>query len=487
MPRPFFHAGSVPACAAVFLLMGAAPARAGRSGAPPEALASADRRSPVVQVVERVSPAVVNISTEQKIENPFHRGGMDSFFWNLFEGGGPGASAQEQGSEYVANSLGSGVVIDPRGYILTNEHVLWKASRVHAVLADRRKFDAEIIGVDPRSDLAVLKIEADGNLPAATLGTSSDLLIGETVIAIGNPYGLSNTVTTGVVSALKRSIKAGDRVYSDFIQTDASINPGNSGGALLTIEGELIGINTAILGEGQGIGFAIPVDRARKVFDDLVRYGEVRVAWLGLDVRDLNDRSYAALLTPGADQAAKGAVSVPAPGVQVRRIYAGSPAEAAGLAAGDLVTQVGQEAISSRTDFETAVSKYKSGDRVTLTYLKGTSERHAVLGTTDFPPALAEDYLADQVGIDVSDIPLALSQQYPGLPREGVIVTRVRVRSQAYYHGLEEGDILRAIDSRLVKDMQSLKKAIPYIVGRDAVLLRVVRGRYQYPVTIELR
>jgi serine protease Do len=476
------------AAGAALLLTGAASwglAAAAASGAPPEALASSERRSPIVRVVERVSAGVVNISTEQKVENPFYSSALDRFFSNFWEGT-PLAPGQAPGGQYVPNSLGSGVIIDPRGYILTNEHVVWRASRASVTLSDKRRFDAEVVGVDPRSDLAVLKIEASEPLPAVTPGSSSDLLIGETVIAIGNPYGLSNTVTTGVLSAVKRSVKAGDRVYSDFIQTDASINPGNSGGALLNIEGALIGINTAILGEGQGIGFAIPMDRARRVFEDLVRYGEVRVAWLGLEVKDLDDREYAAMSGAEGVPDAGGAVSVPAPGVQVRRVYPASPAEKAGLSAGDLITRLGDDSIASRTDFETALLRFKSGDRVPMAWRKGTARRDAVLAATDFPPDLAEDYLADQIGIEVSDIGAELRQKYRGLPLDGVIVTRVRNRSRAYFRGLEQGDILRGIYDQPVKDVLSLKRAVPRMVGRAAVLLKVMRGRYQYNVTVDM-
>ena len=442
------------------------------------------RRSPVVQVVEQVSPSVVNISTEQQVENPFQPSALDRFFSNLRDGIAPGTGDEQK--QLTETSLGSGVVVDPRGYILTNEHVIWRATRVSVTLADRRKFDAEVIGVDPRSDLAVLKIEATDPLPAANLGHSGDLMIGETVIAIGNPYGLSNTVTIGVVSSLKRSVKAGDRVYSDFVQTDASINPGNSGGALLNIEGALIGVNTAILGEGQGIGFAIPVDRARKVFEDLIRYGEVRVAWLGVDVRDLDDGDYAAITAEEGVPAAGGAVSIAAPGVLVRRVYAGGPAEKAGLSAGDLVMKLGEEAVRSRTDFETALSRYKTGDQVELTWRKANGQRHAALAAGEFPPDLAVDYFTDQIGIEVSEIPDEVRKRYAGTALDGVIVTKVHNRSRAYFSGLESGDIVRGLHGLQIKDLGSLKLAVPRMVGRSAVLLKVLRGRFQYNVTIEM-
>ncbi len=187
-------------------------------------------------------------------------------------------------------SLGSGVIIDgEKGLILTNAHVIQKAGTIKVVLQDEREFEARIVGADPDSDLAVLKIDSKDRLPAIKMGNSDDLMIGETVIAIGNPFGFSHTVTTGVISAINRSIRAQDRVYHDFIQIDASINPGNSGGPLLNINGDLIGINTAIYAKAQGIGFAIPIGKARKIISDLIQYGEVIHAWIGITVQNMDE------------------------------------------------------------------------------------------------------------------------------------------------------------------------------------------------------
>src|SRR5262249_44289017 len=221
------------------------------------------RRSRVVDAVERAGPAVVNISTEQVVVqrgSPF--GGdplFDQFFRDFFD---------SRPRRSTRTSLGSGIIVQSDGTILTNEHVILRGGRIHVTLADGREFDAKLVGRDPDSDLAVLRINA-GSLPHIALGHSDDLMIGETVIAIGNPFGLSHTVTTGGVRATKRSLQSGGRTFTDFIQTDASINPGNSGGPLLNILGELVGINTAIYGGAQGIGFAIPVDRARRAIDTL--------------------------------------------------------------------------------------------------------------------------------------------------------------------------------------------------------------------------
>jgi serine protease Do len=212
----------------------------------------------------------------------------------------------------------------------------------------------------------------------------------------------------------------------------------------------------------------------------------VRTAWIGLEVRDLTDRGYAALLGREGTQDTGGAVSVAAPGVQARRVYPGSPAEKSGLEAGDLITKIGSEPITSRTDFETVMSRFKSGDSIPLTWRKAGSERKADVPAADFPTDLSEDWLADQIGLELADISPDLRRQWGGLPPDGVVVTRVRNRSHAYFSGFEEGDILRGIYDLPVRDMSGLKKAVPRIVGRDAVLLKVVRGRYQYLVTIDL-
>ena len=241
----------------------------------------------MVEAVEKHSPAVVNLSTEiyeNRPVSPFQRQGPDPFFdefFNRFFGPAPER-------RYRRRSLGSGVLVDRKGHVLTNHHVVLRASEIHVTLVSGKEFSASLVGSDPASDLAVLKIELTEDIEPIPMGQSSDLMIGETVIAIGNPFGLSHTVTTGVVSALNRSLQAEDQLYKDFIQLDASINPGNSGGPLLNIHGELIGINTAIHREGQGIGFAIPVDRVRRIMDDLVLYGEVQPVWFGMEVQNLN-------------------------------------------------------------------------------------------------------------------------------------------------------------------------------------------------------
>ncbi|HPQ41721.1 MAG TPA: trypsin-like peptidase domain-containing protein, partial [bacterium] len=282
-----------------------------------------ERETPVVRAVRKVEAAVVNISTEKVVSvrdfNPF---GND---W-IFEYFNPYRRPQRN---VTRQSLGSGVIIDPEGIILTNEHVILPASKINVTLADGREFEAELVGAARRFDLALLKIETGESLPYLSPATSSDLMIGETVIAIGNPFGLSSTVTTGVLSAKNRTITFQDEetrrthTYYDFLQTDASINPGNSGGPLLNILGELVGINTAIYARAEGIGFAIPIDKAKRIIDDLLELGEVPRIWLGLQVQDLNDVLMRHL---GIDRSE---------GVLVSEVRKDSPARIAGLMPGD--------------------------------------------------------------------------------------------------------------------------------------------------------
>ena len=279
---------------------------------------------------------MVNITTERVVagQSPFQRFGNDPFFDRFFE------DFFEPRVPHTIQSLGSGVLIDAERHILTNEHVVGRASRIRVTLADGREFDATLIGADPNNDIAVLRAETQEKLPWIPLGTSRDLMVGEPLIAIGNPFGLASTVTTGVVSALDRSIRSESRVFHGFIQTDASINPGNSGGALLDAEGRLIGINTAVYNGGQGIGFAIPVDIASRVVNELIAHGEVTPVWLGIEFQDLTPDLGQALALPDGT---RGAVA--------SRVREGSPAARAGVQRGDVVTQLERRPVRSGRDF----------------------------------------------------------------------------------------------------------------------------------------
>src|SRR5437016_3399070 len=291
-------------------------------------------------------------------------------------------------------------------------------------------------------------------------GTSADLMIGETVIAIGNPFGLSHTVTTGVVSAVGRSLRDEERTYTDFIQTDASINPGNSGGPLLDIKGELIGINTAIYGKAQGIGFAIPVDRARRVMKDLVSYGEVRHAWIGLVVQDL---------TPELAQH----FGVRR-GVVVAQVDPKSPAEAAGVARGDAIIKVDRRDVASREEFEQRIDDHTEGDRITLTLRRDGRDEEVGLAAATFPPARADELAWQLLGVAAAGA------------EDGLFVSRVRSGSPAARIGVQRGDRLLGLGGTPLRSIAELRRKMIDLRGARSVLLSVGRGPYQYNVNVPL-
>jgi len=430
-----------------------------------------DRQTPVVRAVQKVSPAVVNISAETQVRtrsNPFGSFGanpfLDNFFKDFFEGG-------IERSQKRA-SLGSGVIIDgARGFILTNAHVITHTGTIRAVLNDEREFEAQIVGADPDSDLAVLRIAADKPLPAVQMGDSADLLIGETVIAIGNPFGFSHTVTTGVISAINRSVRTEERVFQNFIQIDASINPGNSGGPLLNINGELIGINTAIYAKAQGIGFAIPIDRAKKIVDDLIRHGEVVPAWIGVTVQDIDERMAQYLRIPSGR------------GVLVKDVD--GPARQAGIVNGDILTAINQQAIASGDQYAAALRGVKAGDRVTVALWRNGKELQVPVETTVFPEELAAEQAFRLMGVRVEDISPALRAKYRVQARDGVVVTSLRNGSDLARIGARPGDVIRRVDEFVVKNLADFKKAVVKYHQKASVVILLQREDQGYYITIK--
>jgi serine protease Do len=406
------------------------------------------RRSPVVQVVEKVSPAVVYVGTVQMVETRFRSRGFDDFFF------GP------QEERRAVEGLGSGVIIDPSGIIVTNDHVIRGASQIHIVLADGRQLDAEVIGSDADADLAVLKVSTKAPLPAAKLGTSSDLMIGESVVAIGSPLGLKKTVTVGVVSALGRTIRNEDRVFNDFIQTDASINPGNSGGPLLNIDGEVIGINSAIIASAQNIGFAIPVDKVRRIVTELTQFGKVRPAWVGLDVQPLTlelsnklgwDRTYGALITT---------------------VDEGSPAQQAGVQRGDIVMQVGSTQVEDADDLRSRLRGVTARSQVAMKLYRAGQEVSIELSPVEFPQKLVDSTVWDRLGLRLK--PAA----------GGMSIIAVRPGAAANRIGLEPGDLVLRVNQQPVPNAEAFKEAIIQARGKPSVLLLVKRGARGYYLTL---
>jgi serine protease Do len=418
------------------------------------------RRTAAVRAVEAAGPAVVNITTEQVVQqqNPFGQLSGDPFFDRFFQ------DFFEPRMPRTLENLGSGVLIDAARHVLTNEHVVARATRIKVAFADGREFDATLLGADPNNDIAVLSIEGDATLPWIAPGTSSDLMVGEPVIAIGNPFGLSHTVTTGVISALDRSIRTEGRVYHGFLQTDASINPGNSGGPLLNAEGKLIGINTAVYNGAQGIGFAIPIDVARRIYSELIEHGEVSPVWLGLEFQDLTPELRTALSLPAN-------VS----GALVNRIREGSPAARAGVAQGDILLRVDGATIESARDFWERLASVTNGQELALTLLRGGRERVIRARAEEIPKAMVDGLVEQLTG-------MRLARGAHGVYE----VAAVRAGSGADRIGVKPGDLLLAINGRALADEASLRRAAIALRGESRALIVVQRGGGRYHVALPL-
>ena len=436
--------------ALLLLLFALAPAHA----ALPQAV-DGEPLPTLAPMIERVTPAVVKISTRGRavVENPFFN---DPFFRRFF-------NVPEQQRERQTQGLGSGVIVDAdNGYIVTNHHVIERADEITVTLRDGREVPAELVGADADADVALLRIEADG-LSQVVMADSEDLQVGDFVVAIGNPFGLSQTVTSGIVSALGRS-GLGIESYEDFIQTDASINPGNSGGALVNLRGELVGINTAILGPSGniGIGFAIPVNMVRGIMDQLVEYGEVRRGRLGVAVQDLTPD-----LAKAFDiEATRGAV--------IAQVEPGSPADQAGLKPGDVVVSVNGREIRRSTEMRNAVGLLRIGSEVKMRIIREGRERSLVaeVAEPEVSKADAGRFSVHLEGATLADIKEG-SPLYGKI--EGVLVADIEHGSQAHLSGLRPGDVILSANRKPVKAISDLGKAIKD--REKPLLLNIQRGR----------
>ena len=432
------------------------------------------RESAVVIAVKKVSPVVVNISSEYEVRkraNPFSGLGMDPSFENFFNDFfDPGFERR-----YKRTSLGSGVIIDgKRGFILTNKHVISKSKTITAALKDGREFTAQIVGADSDSDLAVLRISSPTPLPDITMGDSTNLMIGETVIAIGNPFGFSNTVTTGVISATNRSVRTDDMVYHDFIQTDASINPGNSGGPLLNINGELVGINTAIYAKAQGIGFAIPINTAKRIVSDLIRYGEVIPAWIGITIQDI-DEDLARYLKASAIN-----------GVLVKKAETVGPARKAGIREGDIILSINTSDIASEADFHRAMTALSAGEKIDITVWREGKTKTVSVKTSTFPKELALDLAYDLLGVSVENLSTKNRHIYKALAKQGVLISDVNRQSFLAHIGARPGDVIRQIDDIPIKNIKDFEQAIIKYRQKNSLVLVLQRGDQLYNITVKL-
>ena len=438
----------------------------------------APSRVTMAPAAKAAMPAVVKISATKVVKAPsgFSEQQFDPFR-QFFGGGDEGSGGNPGFRQQVPRShreggLGSGVVISPDGYILTNNHVVDSATDVLVTLPDRREFKAKVIGTDPKTDIAVLKIEAS-NLPVITVGNSAKMQIGDAVLAIGNPYGVGQTVTMGIVSATGRT-GLGIEDYEDFIQTDASINPGNSGGALVNDRGELIGINTAILAPGsggnQGIGFAVPVNLARNVMDQIVTHGSVERAYLGVTIQEVTPAIAKAIGLNGPE------------GALVSDVSPNSPAQKAGLQSGDVILSMNGTPVAESNQLRMNVSMMNPGQTVHLKVFRNgqTSEITAQVGELPgkkVERASRETGPSEQAleGVSVEDLDARTARQ-AGLPAntKGVVVTEVDPSSAAASAGLREGDVIQEVNHHAVTSLDDLSSALHRSNGGS--LLLVNRG-----------
>ncbi|HNX77378.1 MAG TPA: trypsin-like peptidase domain-containing protein [Candidatus Rifleibacterium sp.] len=428
---------------------------AGKSEAAPAELFGT---SLIADIAERVSPAVVAIESLQYVRARRRTGSgdpfFDQFFGHLFDDDFSGHN-----NVIPKRGNGSGVIISPEGHLLTNEHVIADADEILVNLGNGKTLKASIIGKDTLTDLAVLKIDSDTALPHIPIGDSSNMRVGEWVIAIGNPFGLGITVTSGVVSAINRDLSVDrSRSYKDLIQTDASINPGNSGGALINSRGELVGVNTAIIPYGQGIGFAIPVNRAKRIIGDLMAYGRVKKAFLGVSVQKI---------TP---ELAK-YFEIPLEGVLVTDVAKNSTAEKAQLVPGDVIIEIEGRKIRNTDDFQEGIDEHRVGDKAKIKIYRKGKEGIAEVEFNENPAG------KNPLGVTVSSINGDLVRRFHLYVEEGCVVTSVIDGSPAARAGLQPGDVIQQVDRKVTLNEEAFEQAITVLVSEGRSLLRVVRGQ----------
>ncbi len=419
-------------------------------------LSVGDKELPsLAPMLETVIPAVVNIATEGRIQlqqNPLF---ADPFFRHFF-------NMPDQPIERKTQSLGSGVIVDAkRGLVLTNNHVIANAVQITVTLHDGRHLDAEVVGTDPEADVAVIKIPAE-KLTALPTADSDQLRVGDFVVAIGNPFGLGQTVTSGIVSALSRS-GLGIEGYEDFIQTDASINPGNSGGALVNLNGKLIGINTAIFsrtGGNIGIGFAIPINMALSIMEQILETGEVQRGFLGVYAQDLNPELAEAFGLPKQS------------GAVINKVLENSPAEKAGLKTGDIVIKIDGKPVRNSSDVKNQIGLRRVGEKIVFDILRN-GDKHKIEVEIVSKDAMGTPTAVNQKleGMTVGDI----APDHPLYGKtEGVVIVSVQRGTPAWRSGLRAGDVITTINKAQIKSMQDFLAAVDNKEG--SLVLRVLRG-----------
>ena len=439
----------------------------------PVSTGSAISETPMVPVnfsdlAEKVRPGVVNIQVVKKVKNigfrnfpgnPF--GGQNPFgdFFGPFSQGNPPGGFEQKG-------LGSGFIMSREGYILTNNHVVEEADQIKVKLSNGKEYEGKVVGRDPKTDLALVKIEGISDLQPLKLGNSEDLKVGSWVVAVGSPFGLEQTVTAGIVSAKGRVIGSGP--YDNFIQTDASINPGNSGGPLVNLKGEVVGINTAIIAEGQGIGFAIPINMAQEVASQLQNQGHVTRGWLGVNIQEV---------TP---ELAKSFGLKDNKGALVSQVVPNSPAEKAGIEQGDVILQFDGKEVSDSKELPRIVASTPVGKSVMVKIARDgkVTDRQVKLGEMEEKAEVAKaPSTHKRLGIAVQNLTPEIAKGL-GLKKEtGVVVTQVEPGSPASDAGIQTGDVIREVNRKPVKDVEDFVQKIEKAKDQDNVLLFVQRGQ----------
>jgi serine protease Do len=435
------------------------------------------------ELAEKAKPGVVNIRTVKTVKgggrvfrhfygNPFGDEGhpFEDFFSPFFE--------NSPRREFKERSLGSGFIIDKEGFIVTNNHVIENADEISVGLANGKEFKAKVIGRDRNTDLALIKIKNAKKLSPLTMGSSGQLEVGSWVVAIGSPFGLEQTVTAGIVSAKGRVIEAGP--YDDFIQTDASINPGNSGGPLLNLAGEVVGINTAIVASGQGIGFAIPIDMARGIVAQLKEGGEVSRGWLGVGIQDLTEELAEYYGFKGQT------------GVLVTQVFQGDPADKAGILPNDIITAVNGKKVKTGRELSKIVANTPVGKKARIDFIrdgKSKSVRVVLSKRTDEKEqaGLRPSQKGDEIGLMVHDLTPDIAGRF-GLDEgdSGVLVVRVKSGSRADKAGIKHGDIIKEVNRKIVNNVAGYNKIMNKINSKKEISM-LIKRRNQTFVAVKIK
>ena len=428
-------------------------------------------------LAERVKPAVVNISTTKTLKgksmgNPFGRSPFNEYFGDDFFNHFFGDNPQR---DFKQRSLGSGFIISNDGYIFTNNHVVENTDKILVKISDGKEYEAKIIGTDSKTDIALIKIKPDNSLPTVEIGDSDVVRVGEWVIAIGNPFGLEQTVTAGIVSAKGRVIGAG--AYDNFIQTDASINPGNSGGPLFNMAGKVIAINTAIVAQGQGIGFAIPINMAKNILADLKTKGKVTRGWLGISIQDISE------------DIAKSMNYKNKHGVLVSDVVKDDPADKAGIKVGDIITEINGKTIKDTHDLLLTTAALHVGDKATIKALRDGKEMSFqvfVAERNDKSEIALTKKTGGYFGINVQEITKDIAKQLGISSDAGVIVTDVEEGSPADDVGIQPRDIILQVNKVKITSLKQYSAAMSKAAEKKILNLLIKRGNSNFYVGMHI-